>query len=89
MTAVATTRRELDHRLVDGLSVALLWDAEADRAFVAVDDARSGEAFELEVRAGERALDVFHHPYAFAAQRASNGQHPRLAEPPGQVAAGA
>jgi hypothetical protein len=32
-----------------------------------VTDITTGEAFQVEVRAGERALDVFHHPYAFAA----------------------
>ena len=34
---------------------------------VAVTDTKTGEAFELPVREGERALDVFHHPYAYAA----------------------
>jgi hypothetical protein len=35
---------------------------------VAVTDTKSGEAFELPLRDGERALDVFHHPYAYAAR---------------------
>jgi hypothetical protein len=35
---------------------------EQDRA--SVTDAKPGEAFELRVRDGERALDVFHHAYA-------------------------
>ena len=30
-------------------------------------DITTAEAFQIEVRAGERALDVFHHPYAYAA----------------------
>lgn len=34
---------------------------------VAVTDTKTGDAFELPVREGERALDVFHHPYAYAA----------------------
>ena len=34
---------------------------------MAVTDVKSAEAFQIEVRAGERALDVFHHPYAYAA----------------------
>ena len=29
----------------------------------------SRNAFTVEVRDGERALDVFHHPYAYAALR--------------------
>jgi len=32
-------------------------------------DGRTGDAFSVEVRDGERALDVFHHPYAYAATR--------------------
>jgi hypothetical protein len=34
-----------------------------------VSDTKSGEAFELAVEQGERALDVFQHPYAYAATR--------------------
>jgi hypothetical protein len=30
---------------------------------------RTGDAFSVEVRDDERALDVFHHPYAYAATR--------------------
>lgn len=61
--------RELDHRKVDGIDVWLLWNQSADRAVVAVFDARSGEAFEVPVDDGDRALDVFHHPFAYAAHR--------------------
>jgi hypothetical protein len=35
---------------------------------VAVTDTKTGEAFELPVREGERALEVFYHPYAHAAR---------------------
>jgi len=35
---------------------------------VAVTDTKTGEAFELPVRDGESALEVFHHPYAYAAR---------------------
>gem|GEM_PF-4427130 len=34
---------------------------------VAVHDTKTGEAFELPVPDGSRALDVFHHPYVYAA----------------------
>jgi hypothetical protein len=34
---------------------------------VAVNDTKTGDAFELPVRDGDRALDVFRHPYAYAA----------------------
>lgn len=58
--------RELDHRAHDGIDVWLLWRAIDDRVLVAVTDAKSGDAFKLEVAADQRALDVFHHPYAYA-----------------------
>jgi len=65
-----STLRELDHRISDGIDVRLLWRPADDRVLVAVSDARTGEAFTLEVGSGQRALDVFHHPYAYAASRA-------------------
>jgi hypothetical protein len=36
---------------------------------VAVTDTKTGGAFELVVHDGGRALDVCHHPFAYAAQR--------------------
>ena len=68
MSATTTTlTRELDRRESDGIEVRLLWRPHDDVALVAVADARTGEAFSIEVREGERALDVFHHPFAYAA----------------------
>jgi hypothetical protein len=61
--------RELDHRSTLGLEVTLQWHAGTDVVSVAVFDTKSGEAFELVVGDGEDALDVFHHPYAYAASR--------------------
>jgi hypothetical protein len=62
-----TTIQELDQRTNDGIAVALLWDRAERRVFVTVDDARTGDSFVLEVAAGESPLDVFRHPYAYAA----------------------
>jgi predicted RecB family endonuclease len=59
--------RELDRRTNDGIDVRLLWCEHDDRVLVAVRDAKTGEAFAVEVKAGESALDVFRHPYAYAA----------------------
>jgi hypothetical protein len=68
MTAeVLTSTRELDSRLSDGKQIRLLWCEYDGRLWVAVLDPRTGEAFRIEVRTGERPLDVFHHPYAYAA----------------------
>lgn len=36
---------------------------------VAVDDAKTGDAFTIDVREDERALEVVHHPYAYVAFR--------------------
>ena len=71
MPAAAETHaaRELDHRETDGLEVTLLWYEHEDYASVAVVDSKSGEAFEIVLGATDDALDVFHHPYAYAAHR--------------------
>jgi hypothetical protein len=61
------TMRELHHRMADGIHVRLLWCEEAGQLAVSVVDARTGASFAVDVREGESALDVFHHPYAYAA----------------------
>ena len=62
------TTRELDRRTGDGIEVRLLWCQNDGHVTVAVTDSKTGETFELPVHEGERALEVFHHPYAYAAQ---------------------
>ena len=71
MTNLLTTTdaRELAHREADGVEVTLLWHPEGDFVTVTVVDAKGGERFELVLEDGDRALDVFHHPYAHAARR--------------------
>jgi hypothetical protein len=66
---VGQSRAELAVREQSGVVVALHWVRGTDVLFVSVIDRRNGEAFELVLRPGERALDVFHHPYAYAAAR--------------------
>ena len=56
--------RELDSRTSDGIHVRLLWNSQTDRVTVALQDVRSGEAFEFKVD-GADALSAFHHPYAY------------------------
>jgi hypothetical protein len=68
MTAESlTAMRELDSRVADGISVRLLWHQPDGRLFVAVADAKTGNAFAIEVRDRDRTREVFHHPYAYAA----------------------
>jgi hypothetical protein len=61
--------RELDRRSNDHIDVRLLWRQRDDRVLVVVEDEKTGASFKLEVRDDERVLDVFHHPYAYAAHR--------------------
>ena len=64
--AAAGVIRELDRRQSDGIDVRLLWNSADDQVVVAVFDARTGDAFELQAPP-QRALDVFHHPYTYTA----------------------
>jgi hypothetical protein len=70
MTATTTQlMRELDHRSSDGIDVRLLWCERDGRVLVAVNDAKTGEAFTIEVREGESAMNVFKHPFAYSDRR--------------------
>jgi hypothetical protein len=68
-TTTPTDTRELAHRTADGVEVALLWHTGGDYVSVVVSDARLGETFELVLDERDNAMDVFHHPYAYAAHR--------------------
>jgi hypothetical protein len=57
---------ELAYRENDGIAVTLLWHRLSNRLSVAVHDWRNGEWFELEAEP-RNAMDVFTHPYAYAA----------------------
>ena len=59
---------ELAHRENDGIAVTLLWHTLSNRLTVVVRDWRTGEAFDLQAQA-QNAMDLFHHPYAYAARR--------------------
>jgi hypothetical protein len=65
-TATLKDLEELAHRATDGVEVTLFWNRITNRLTVVVDDARSGDLFELVVTA-QNALDAFNHPYAYAA----------------------
>jgi len=62
-----TSLRELDRRQTDGVDVRLLWCAADGSVLVAVGDHQTGQAFSVEVPEGDRALEVFNHPCAYAA----------------------
>jgi hypothetical protein len=63
------TMRELHSRPSDGIHVRLLWSEYDGRVAVTVADDKTGEAFAIHVRDGDRAMEVFSHPYAYAAWR--------------------
>jgi hypothetical protein len=70
MTADSLTSiRELDCRWTNGIQVRLLWCQCDGRVSVAVMDTRSRESFRIDVPDGKRPLDVFHHPFAYAAHQ--------------------
>jgi len=69
--AAAPVIRELDRRQSDGIDVGLLWNQTADQIVVSVLDAKTGDAFTIQVDARE-ALDAFRHPFAHAAFRGIN-----------------
>jgi hypothetical protein len=64
-TPSRTGFEELDFRTGDGLQVSLLWERSSNRLLVAVLDRKQGRYFEIPVRQGQRALDVFRHPFAY------------------------
>ena len=61
---------ELDERESNGIRVTLVWHRETETASVLVWDEQSEQSFTLEIRTGDDAYDVFHHPFAYAAFRA-------------------
>jgi hypothetical protein len=65
----SASTRELDSRLSDGIRVRLLWHSGDGHVSVAVEDSKTGEMFDVPVDDDDGALDVFHHPYAYAARR--------------------
>ena len=73
--------RELAFRSNDGMAVALLWHTAGNVLSVLVSDTRTEARFELVLDRDDRAMDVFHHPYAYAARRGFvPGDRPRDTE---------
>jgi hypothetical protein len=64
-----TWRTELASRESNGITVRLFWSRSTNLVTVAVDDAANEDYFELVLDEHDRALDVFHHPFAHAAAR--------------------
>ena len=59
------TITELDYRESNGIAVSLRWSRSSNRLSVVVEDLGHGQCFTLAARP-DNALDIFHHPYAYA-----------------------
>ncbi len=59
---------KLSSRSENGVHVALLWQRRDNTVLVVVDHP-IGEAYVLDVHEHDDALDMFHHPYGYAAHR--------------------
>jgi hypothetical protein len=70
--------RELARRSHDCVEVVLFWHDRSGELTVCVSDERSGAYFELAAEP-DRALDVFEHPFAYAAFRGVPYEHALLA----------
>lgn len=67
MSTTDFTRRELAHRAGNGIEVWLYWEKVGDSLSLEIYDHKLEEYFEVEVPR-ERALDAFHHPFAYVAR---------------------
>ena len=68
-SVTATTRVALADRASSGLVVTLLWAEDTDSLAVRVSGEGMHDVFEVPVDPGTNPLDVFEHPYAYAAWR--------------------
>jgi hypothetical protein len=64
-----TSRIVLARRTSAGLFVTLLWATETNTLAVQVDDTQLDRQFELAIEPAVSPIDVFEHPFAYAAWR--------------------
>jgi hypothetical protein len=79
------TATELDYRESGWIEVSLLWDRESDQLIVAVRDKATDEGFEITVENNGRALDVFHHPYAYVPESVAPSSSDAWERDPGRA----
>ena len=63
------TPKELVSRHSGTTEVALMWSRRRHRAAVAVFDEATGDYFELPIGEDDDPLELFDHPFAYAASR--------------------
>jgi hypothetical protein len=67
-TMETQTFTELAQRAGDGIVVSLMWSRADNVLRVSIANTQTGEEFELEAYP-ENALEIFYHPFAYAAYR--------------------
>ena len=65
-TVQEATVKELAHRSNGGIEVSLKWDSKTGRLWVDVNNTVNHNEFTLDVPDNTKALDRFHHPFAYA-----------------------
>jgi len=71
---------ELASRTSYGIEVTLLWNRRSDELTVCVTHSHTGVHFKIESER-DNALDVFYHPFAYAADRAADIGRAAATEP--------
>lgn len=64
---IDTSTRELAHRRSGEIEVSLLWHPALNRVELYILDLATGVSMNLDI-APDKALDAFHHPYAYIAR---------------------
>jgi hypothetical protein len=59
---------ELAQRAGDGIVVSLMWSRTDNALRVSIANTQTGEEFELDAHP-DNALDIYYHPFAYAAHR--------------------
>lgn len=63
------TPKELASRQSGTVEISLLWSKRRHRAAVTLEDTVTGESIELPLAPEDDPLDVYNHPYVYAAAR--------------------
>jgi hypothetical protein len=71
---------ELAHRESAGIQVSLFWSREDNTLSIVVRDNRTGDEFSVAAEPNE-AMDVYRHPFAYAASRGVTSTMASDAEP--------
>jgi len=74
-TITTLARRELAHRVNDGLEITLYWHPDDNGTSVEIYHEATGETIAFPVP-GDQALDAFHHPFFHLAEQNTSAWSP-------------